>query len=215
MVHLQVFTFNPFAENTYIIYDDAGHAFIIDPGCADAKEFQQLKSFIETKKLNPVAILNTHCHIDHVLGNFQIKDYFKIPLWIPAGEKEVFASVKIYAPNYGFYQYTEASVDSFLQKNQLIEKGEIKIECLFVPGHSPGHLAFYLPNENFVINGDVLFNGSIGRTDLPGGDFDTLMKSIFEVMYALPDDTIVYTGHGPETTIGKEKISNPFCALNR
>lgn len=207
------FTFNPFMENTYVVYDETNEAVIIDPGCYDRDEELELIDFIETNALNVKAVLNTHGHIDHVLGNYFIKNHFKIPLWIGEKDLDTLKSVEAYAPNYGFKNYQSASPDRLLKVDETISVGKESLKMLFVPGHAPGHLAFYNKDEGFIIGGDVLFAGSIGRTDLPGGDSDTLIESIHNEFFQFDDDTIVYPGHGGLTTIGKEKASNPFCAV--
>ncbi len=214
MIKVQTFTFNPtFAENTYILYDESKECIIIDPGCFLKQEYDELSNFIEEQQLKPVKLVNTHCHIDHVLGNSFVKDTYKIPLYIHKIETEVLFAVKNYAELYGFGGYQEASPDHFMEEGELLEFGNSSLEILFVPGHAPGHLAFLSKEQKFLIGGDVLFDGSIGRTDLPGGDFETLINSIHTKLFPLDDEVIVYPGHGPTTTIGKEKMSNPFCAL--
>lgn len=213
MLTLQRFTFNDLAENTYVLYNTDGLALIFDPGCYYKDEQAELADFIKTKKLRVLQVLNTHCHIDHVLGNYFATSTFKAPLFIPAGEEVVLKAVKAYAPNYGFQQYHETEPHGFLTENTSLTLGEESIRILSVPGHSPAHVAFYIQSHRILIGGDVLFRESIGRTDLPGGDFNTLIRSIHTKLFTLPDEVIVYPGHGPETTIGYEKIHNPFCAI--
>ncbi|HMG91196.1 MAG TPA: MBL fold metallo-hydrolase [Chryseolinea sp.] len=213
MFHIQEFTFNPFQENTYVLYDETGEAVIIDPGCYEKDEKVELEEFIENNRLKVTMLLNTHGHIDHVLGNSFIKERFKVKLYIHKIDEPVMRAVKAYAGNYGFPMYQEASVDGYLEEGKTITFGSQQFKILFVPGHSPGHVAFYNEKEKIVIGGDVLFHNSIGRTDLPGGNFDTLINSIHEKLFTLPDDVVVYAGHGPKTTIGFEKATNPFCAL--
>ena len=213
MLKIQEFVFNPFQENTYILFDETGEAVIVDPGCYENHEKQELTEFIESNNLKVTMLLNTHGHIDHVLGNTFVKDKFKVKLFIHKIDEPVMRAVKAYAGNYGFPLYQEASVDSYLEEGKTISFGNQQFKILFVPGHSPGHVAFYNEKEKVVISGDVLFQNSIGRTDLPGGNFDTLINSIHEKLFTLPDDVVVYPGHGPKTTIGFEKVTNPFCAL--
>lgn len=213
MISIQTFAFNPFMENTYLLYDETKDCIIIDPGCYEKEEQQALEDFIEKKGLNIVQLLNTHCHIDHVLGNHFVKERYKVKLATSAIEEQVLKAVKSYAPNYGFPLYQEADVDIYLEEGQQVHFGQTTLDILFVPGHSPGHLAFYNAEEKICIGGDVLFQRSIGRTDLPGGDHETLIQSIQQKMFALEDDMIVYPGHGPTTSIGEEKKHNPFCAL--
>ncbi len=213
MLNIKSFVFGPFEENTYIISDESGEGILVDPGCYEKHEQQQLRQYITQNSIDIKYIVNTHCHIDHVLGNDFAKDEFRAPLLIPSGEKEVFHSVASYAPVYGFQGYREAEVDRYLNESDTITFGNTSLEILLVPGHSPGHLAFYHPPSKVCLGGDVLFLGSIGRTDLPGGDHQTLIESIHQKMFNLPDDVIVYCGHGPTTTIGQEKKHNPYCAV--
>lgn len=211
MIQVQSFTFNPFAENTFVLYDDETlEAAIIDPGCYEPEEQEELKAFIEEKGLTPKLLLNTHCHIDHVLGNWFVKKTWNLPLQIHQIEAQVLRAVPTYAPTYGFSRYQPTEPDAWLEEGQKLKLGQHEIEILFVPGHAPGHVAFWQPEQKFCINGDCLFARSIGRTDLPGGDHQTLMRSIKEKLFTLPDDTTVYCGHGPATTIGQEKLFNPF-----
>lgn len=213
MLTIQDFVFNPFQENTYVLHDETREAVIVDPGCYEDDEKRELEEYIENNKLKVTMLLNTHCHIDHVLGNAFVKDRFKVNLYVHKIEEAVMRAVKVYAGNYGFQLYQETSVDRYLEENSSITFGNQQFKILFVPGHSPGHVAFYNEKEKVVIAGDVLFQNSIGRTDLPGGNFDTLINSIHEKLFTLPDDVVVYPGHGPKTTIGFEKVTNPFCAL--
>lgn len=211
MIHVHSFTFNPFGENTYILWDeDTLEAAIIDPGCYEPEEEEELKSFIEEKGLTPTLLLNTHCHIDHVLGNWFVKKTWNLPLQIHLIEAQVLRAVPTYAPMYGFSRYQPTEPDQWLEEGQQLQLGNSLLDILFVPGHAPGHLVFWQPEQKFCINGDCLFAGSIGRTDLPGGDHNTLIRSIREKLLTLPDDTTVYCGHGPATTIGQEKKHNPF-----
>ena len=203
------FQFNGFQENTYVIVSPNKNCVVIDPGCYSALEEAALFNFIEDNELNPLALLNTHAHIDHILGNFAVKDRYKIPFYIHKDDLITLHSVKNYATLYGFQNYKESpEPDVFLEHGSEISFEDISFKVFFTPGHAPGHVVFYNEHNKFVINGDVLFNGSFGRVDLPGGDINTLKKSIFETMFKLPEDTIVYCGHGPETTIEQEKKSN-------
>ncbi len=212
-MQIERFTFNPFEENTYVLYDETKSCVIIDPGCCNREEEDELVDFIEQHGLSVKMLLNTHCHIDHILGNWLVKKKFGVALLIPSAEQVVLKAGPVLAQSYGFpgYQHTEA--EEFLTEGQIITFGNQSLEVLFVPGHSPGHVAFLNREQGIVIAGDVLFRSSIGRTDLPGGNFDTLIASIHNVLFTLPEETLVYPGHGPETTIGFEKKHNPFCAL--
>lgn len=214
MLSVQLFTFNAFSENTYIVCDETNNGVIIDPGCYSRDEQQELVSFIEARSLTIRHILNTHCHIDHVLGNDFVKEKFSAPLWIHPLEEGPLRAVKNYASLYGFDGYRGTTPDEFLNEREPVAFGNTRWRILFLPGHSPGHVGFYDEGEKKLFSADVLFAHSIGRTDLPGGDFNTLIQSIHEKIFTLPDDVEVFPGHGPTTTVGEEKISNPFCALN-
>jgi glyoxylase-like metal-dependent hydrolase (beta-lactamase superfamily II) len=209
-MHIETFVFNPFYENTYIIYNDQKHAIIIDPGCYEKYEEKEITEFISENQLTPKLILNTHCHIDHVLGNLFLKEHYDIPLWIPTLEEEMLQAVTAYASGWGISGYQSARPDKLIDENTIIELGDLQLSCIFAPGHSPGHLMFYHKESNILIGGDVIFRESIGRTDLPGGNFETLENSIKTNVYSLPDQTTIYPGHGPITTVGYEKENNPF-----
>ena len=208
-VKVHSFQFNPFQENTFVVYDQEKNCVIIDPGCYERHEEEVLFSFIEENKLKPIALLNTHAHIDHILGNAAVKSKYDIPFYLHKEDLTTLHSVKSYAHVYGFEKYIPSpDPDDYLMDNSELAFGAMKFKIYHTPGHAPGHVVFFNQENKFVINGDVLFNGSFGRIDLPGGDLETLKKSIFEVMFHLPNDTVVHCGHGPETTIGKEKKDN-------
>jgi hydroxyacylglutathione hydrolase len=213
MLRVQSFVFNLFSENTYVLYDETLESVIIDPGCFDQQEKDALTVFIAQNGLKPVKLLNTHAHIDHVLGNAFVKRKYDIELYLHESDLPVLRSVKIMAPHYGIMAYEEAEVDHFLEAGQLITFGNSELEVRFVPGHAPGHVAFVNHADRFVIGGDVLFRGSVGRTDFPLSDFDTLARSIRTQLYTLPDDYIVYPGHMRTTTVGLEKRTNPFVSM--
>lgn len=214
MLHVKVFTFNPAQENTYVLYNDENECCIIDPGCYFKEERDELKDFIEKTPLKPVLLLNTHCHLDHVFGNKFVHETWDLPLHIHPKEKLVLD----YAPASGLmWQMPVDNYDGeliFIKEGETIGLGEDELKILFTPGHSPGSICFYDEKDGFVIGGDVLFYGSIGRTDLPGADFNTLYNSIQTQLYTLPDETKVYPGHGPMTTVGFEKVNNPFVKFN-
>jgi hydroxyacylglutathione hydrolase len=214
MIQIKIFTFNPFSENTYLVFDETGEGVVIDPGCYEKSEKDTLAQFIENNNLKIKYLLNTHCHIDHVLGNEFVKERYKVPFLIHKNDEPVLRSVKAYAPSYGFNAYHEILPDGYLAEGDSVSFGNITLDVLFLPGHAPGHIGFYHKDSASLLSGDVLFEQSIGRTDLPGGDFNTLIKSIHQQIFTLPDDVIVYPGHGNTTTVGEEKISNPFCGLN-
>lgn len=213
MLQVYSFVFNPFQENTYILTDETKECVIVDAGCYDDVEQRDLADFIEHHELTVKLILNTHSHVDHVLGNFFVKKQYGAPLLIHPQDEPTRKAVSVYAPAYGFHHYQDVAADDFLSENKPVTFGHQSLQVIFVPGHSPGHVAFYDEKSHTVIGGDVLFYNSIGRTDLPGGNFETLMKSIQRKLFTLPDNVKVYPGHGPETTIGYEKRTNPFCAV--
>ena len=205
------FTFNPFQENTYILYDDSKECIIIDPGCYHEEEKTELIAFIEKEGLQPVRLINTHCHIDHVFGNLFISKKYHLPLEIHEGELPVLNTVPQVAMMYGIpFSDPIPEVEKFIKEGDLITFGNTSLMSIFTPGHSPASLSFYCKASKFIIAGDVLFHGSIGRTDLPGGNYNTLISSIKDNLFPLGDDIEVYPGHGPKTTIGYEKSSNPF-----
>lgn len=213
MLQIKSFVFNPLGENTLVVYDETKECIIIDPGCSDKEENAELRGFIENQGLRVKMLINTHCHIDHVLGNQFVKDHFKVNLLIHRLEEPVLRAVESYAANWGFHQYQSSTPDEFLEEGDEIVVGNQAFSVLFLPGHSPGHVGFYSEKNKVLIGGDVLFLNSIGRTDLPGGNHQTLLDSIRQKVFTLPDDVKVYPGHGPETTVGYEKRTNPFCAI--
>lgn len=210
MLKLKSFTVNPFQQNTYLIWDSNNIAAIIDPGNSSNLENLMIKKFITENELKLNRLLLTHAHIDHIMGNkFIFDEYGLLP---EVHEEDLFFidAMKQTASMYGVNCEESPKPEKYLEANQIIELGELSIKCIHTPGHSPGSITFYFDKEKVMISGDVLFNGSIGRTDLPKGDFDTLIDSIKNKLFPLGDDIKVYSGHGPATTIGKEKISNPF-----
>lgn len=209
-MEIKSFVFNPFYENTYLLWDDTKECVIIDPGCYEKYERDEIMGFIKDEGLKVKFIINTHCHIDHVLGNYYLKDYFKCPLFVPENEVTTYEAVGVYAPQWGIQSYTKGEPDSFIKENEILQFGNVSFKVIEAPGHSAGHQVFYFENEKTLIGGDVLFRQSIGRTDLPGGNHEMLLKNIKEKIYTLPKETIVYPGHGPETTVGFERENNPF-----
>lgn len=211
---IKQFEFNALSENTYLVYDDSKECIIIDPGCYDMSEKDTLASFIDENGLKVVALINTHCHIDHVLGNNFVKEKYGVGLTIHKEDVSTLKANELVAPMYGFNGYEQTEADHFLVEGDQVKFGSSVLDVLFVPGHAPGHIALVNKEEKFIIGGDVLFLHSIGRTDLPGGDFDTLITSIKTKFFTLPDDVTVYCGHGSNTSIGFEKQHNPFCGVN-
>lgn len=213
MLSVKTFTFNPVQENTYLLYNEKKECCIIDPGCYFPEENQQLQSAIESAGLKPVLLLNTHCHLDHIFGNRFVHHTWQLNLHIHEREKPVLDLGPESGQRWGlpFDNYDGPLV--YIKEGVNIRVGDDELEVFFTPGHSPGSVSFYHQAGGFIIGGDVLFNGSIGRTDLPGGDYDTLVNSIQTSFFTLPDDTRVYAGHGPLTTVGFEKMNNPFVKL--
>ena len=210
MIKIQTFVFNGFQENTYLLYDETNEAVIIDPGCYSSSEQIELVNFVTKNNLKVVKLLNTHCHIDHVLGNNFVCKKFNVDLSIHQLDLATLHATTEYGHLYGFNVDKSPEPIHFLNEGDKITFGNSTLDVLFTPGHAPGHVVFVNHRQKFVINGDVLFKGSIGRTDLPGGDHHTLINSIKTKMFALPNDFTVHTGHGPTTTIGYEKQYNPF-----
>ncbi len=207
---IETFVNNPYQENTYIIYDETGDCAIVDPGMYTAVEENTVVNFIKENNLKPVMLLNTHCHIDHVLGNKFIFDQYGLKPKFNKGELSLLQAIPSYAPQQGFDYKLSPEPEEFLPESGQISLGNGFLDLLFTPGHSPAHLCFYSEADGFVVGGDALFKGSIGRTDLPGGDHQALLKNIKEKLFTLPEEVEVYPGHGPFTTIGFEKANNPF-----
>ncbi|MDB5007790.1 MAG: fold hydrolase [Mucilaginibacter sp.] len=210
MTNVQSFVNNPYLENTYILYDESGQCAIIDPGMETTAEQNTVVNFITENKLTPVLLLNTHCHIDHVLGNKFIFDQYGLKPQFNIGELPLLEAVIAYAPAMGIRYEPSPIPDTYLPEAGNVLFGNTELALIFAPGHSPAHLCFYAKNANILIGGDVLFRNSIGRTDLPGGSLMQLINNIEQKLFTLPDDCVVYPGHGTETTIGFEKQTNPF-----
>ncbi|HLW06264.1 MAG TPA: MBL fold metallo-hydrolase [Marinilabiliaceae bacterium] len=209
-MEIKKFTFNPFQENTYVLYDETASAAIVDPGCYDANERQALVDFIENKGLKPQLLLNTHAHIDHILGNQFVANKYGLELALHKDDFTTLDAGERTATVYGLVYDESPKATQVLEEGVDVVFGNTKLKVLHVPGHAPGHVVFYNEKEKVIIGGDVLFRGSIGRTDLPGGNHQQLLDQIREKLFVLDEDIKVYTGHGPETTIGEEKRSNPF-----
>jgi hydroxyacylglutathione hydrolase len=210
MLKIKSFVFSPIQENTYLLYDEHNNCAIIDPGCYFDAEKELLTQFIKQSGLKPQMLLNTHCHLDHIFGNKYVAETYQLTPHIHPNEKKVleYATTSGLMYNLPFINYTGAF--TFLKGGDTILLGKDELEVIEAPGHSPGHVCFYCKAQNFLIGGDVLFNRSIGRTDLPGGNHEQLIKNIKEKLLVLPDATVVYSGHGPATTIGEEKMENPY-----
>jgi hydroxyacylglutathione hydrolase len=210
MLKVKVLTFSPIQENTYILYNEDHKAIIIDPGCYSPVEQKMLKSFIEDTKLVPIQLLNTHCHLDHVFGNKWVHETWGLELYLHMNEEMVLKQAPAYGEMWGMPFENYAGPLHFLDEQDVIMLGDNELSVLLTPGHSPGSICFYNAAQKIIIGGDVLFRDGIGRTDLPGGDHETLLGSIREKLFVLPDDVTVYPGHGESTTIGYEKENNPF-----
>ena len=210
MLQIQSFVFNPFSENTYVVFNDEKQAFIIDPGNFAEKETEILNKFIEQKELKIQNILLTHAHIDHVLGLQKMYDLYQDPVLMHEIEKEILDRNPMDANRFGFFFKPFEGEISYVQENEKIRLGNDEFNILHVPGHSPGSIAFHSEKQKFLVSGDVLFEGSIGRTDLYKGNSEELLKSISEKLFVLNDETQVFNGHGNSTTIGFEKYYNHF-----
>lgn len=209
MLHIASFTFNPFQENTYVVHDGRD-AMIVDPGCWDALEQRELDDFIVKNGLRPVRLLLTHAHIDHVLGNAWVHRRYGLLPELHAADLPLLEGAERVAAMYGISYEPSPMPERFLEPGKPVQLNDEVLDVLFVPGHAPGHIALHSAEQGFLLSGDVLFHDSIGRTDLPGGDTETLLKSIREVLFPLGDEVTVHSGHGPTTTIGREKRHNPF-----
>jgi hydroxyacylglutathione hydrolase len=212
MISVKSFTFSPVQENTYVLYNDQKQAFIIDPGCYFTAEEEKLLQFITENELTLVKLMNTHCHLDHVFGNKWVHKKFNLELHLHPLEEKVLSFAPTSGQMWGLNFENYSGPLHFINDGDIIELGNDKLEVILAPGHSPGSVCFYCKDQNLLIGGDVLFYESIGRTDLPGGDHETLLKSVREKLFILPDETVVYSGHGPSTTIGHEKKHNPFLS---
>lgn len=210
MVKVQRIVFNAFQVNTYIVYNNTGECIIIDPACNGQAESDAMKTFINDKGLKPILHLNTHCHFDHVVGIPFVKDTWHTASGAHEKEMDILEHAPLMGSLYGLELDHIPIIEHRIKHNESIKIGNSELIALLVPGHSPGSLSFYSKDGGFVITGDALFEGSIGRTDLPGGDYDTLIESIRNHLFTLPDETVIYPGHGNSSTIENEKNSNPF-----
>lgn len=210
MLTIEKFVFNPFQENTYIVYDETGSCIIIDPGCYETHEQDELKKFVETKALKVEKLIYTHCHVDHILGNNFVAQTYELKPEIHEAGLPFLENGHQQGKIYGFNMEPCILGDHFIEHGDEIKFGNSTLKVVYTPGHADGSICFICDEQKFVITGDVLFKDSIGRTDFPTGDFDILMRSIHDELFTLPDDYTVYCGHGPETSIGYEKVNNPF-----
>lgn len=210
MISIKKFTFNPIQENTFVVYDETDECLIVDAGCYDQNERQELDDFISAKKLKPVKLINTHCHFDHIMGVTHCRTKYHIDFEAHESEAPLVEQAEEHGDLFGIPMEAVDAPDSFFGEGDQITFGNSYLQVIEAPGHSPGGVVFYNPEQNMLIVGDVLFYGSIGRTDLPGGSFERLVGNIKTKLLTLPEETVVYCGHGPETTIGFEKKNNPF-----
>ena len=214
MFTIKVFTFSPIEENTYLLFNAEKECIIIDPGSYFDEDKQQLATFIEENALTPKFLLNTHCHLDHVFSNKFVAENYKLTLHLHKDEEKMLerAPASGLMFNLPFDNYEGEFI--FLEEGDIITLGDDVLNVILAPGHSPGSICFYCKDQKFLIGGDVLFYQNIGRSDLPGGDHNTLLKSIREKILILPDDVVVYSGHGRSTTVGEEKLNNPYVGIN-
>ncbi len=209
MLHVASFTFNPFQENTFVVHDGS-QAFLFDPGCWNTAEEREMEAWFKDNALTPVRLVLTHAHIDHVLGCAWVHKKYNLLPELHRADLPLLQAAPRQGQLYGVHCEPSPEPAHFIEPADVLRLGEEELKVLFVPGHAPGHIALFSEEHRFVIAGDVLFRDSIGRTDLPGGDTDTLLRSIREQLFPLGDDVTVYAGHGPETTIGRERLKNPF-----
>ena len=211
MIEVKTFTFNPFSENTYVAWEkESKEAVVIDPGCFSLKEENELKDFIIEKQLDVKYLFNTHCHLDHIFGNNFVLKEFTPQYFIPELDKPLLENAPTQARLFGMEMSKVKSTENFLSEDSSFWVGKEEIKFLSTPGHSPGEFSIYFPESELCFTGDVLFENSIGRTDLFGGNYQTLMKSIQNKLFTLRDETKIFPGHGGNSTIGREKRDNPF-----
>jgi len=208
---IKLFVFNPFQENTYLLINENNECILIDPGCFEKEEKERLKAYLEENKLVLKRVLNTHLHLDHAFGNSFLTHQYGIKAEANQADEFLLKDMSRQAELFGIREIDEAApLGNYLNEGDKIKLGNIELEVLHVPGHSPGSLVYYAPKDKCVFVGDVLFQGSIGRTDLAKGNYDELISGIRSKLLTLPDETVVFSGHGGKTTIGDEKRGNPF-----
>lgn len=210
MITIEKFVFNPFSENTYLLYDETNEAIVVDPGCYQNYEEKILSDFLQSRKLKLVRQIFTHCHIDHIFGNNFIHAQFGLTPEIHQKALPFLTGAPQHARMFGFEMPKQVEPIRFIAEGDTIKFGNAELNVVYTPGHADGSVCFINYRQKFVITGDVLFRDSIGRTDFPTGDFDLLMESIHTKLFTLDDDFVVYSGHGEETTIGYERMNNPF-----
>jgi len=210
MITIQNFCFNAFQENTYVLYNEFKEAIIVDPGCYTRIEEKILSDFIRKENLKPSLLFNTHCHLDHVFGNNFIHETYGLTPILHANEQIILDRLPEAAAKYGITVEAYKGPIQYIEDQALISLGQDRFKVLFTPGHSPGSICFYHEEQNFIIDGDLIFKDSVGRTDFPGCNAQDLIKSIREQIFPLPDNLSIYSGHGPATTWGREKEHNPY-----
>jgi hydroxyacylglutathione hydrolase len=210
MITVKSFIFNEFQVNTYILSDESGECIIVDPGCNNAQSQNELSGYIAARALHPVMLINTHGHIDHIAGNRYVQTTYKIPLAMHSQDSFLLRRARHFADLFSFSADESPLPEQLLEDGDIVRFGNSVLSVLHIPGHSPGSIVLYSAESRLLISGDVLFSGSVGRSDLPGGNHRILIKGIDEKLMVLPRDTAVYPGHGPATTIGDEYDTNPF-----
>ena len=213
MILIESLVFNAFQVNTYLVRDEAGHCLVVDPAFYSPEEKRLFDDHIREHGLKVTGQLNTHCHVDHVLGVRYLQQKYQCPMRAHEKESGLLKNAPLMGEVYGLSVEAVPEIDEMVGDKDLIALNGLSLHAILVPGHSPGSLSFYSPEGAFVITGDALFQGSIGRTDLPGGDYDTLIDSIRTRLLTLPPETIVYPGHGESTTIADEAMGNPFLTM--
>ena len=210
MVQIKSFVFSPFSENTYVLYDETKEAVVIDPGCYTQSEKLELKNYINENQLKLKAILLTHSHLDHIFGAAFLQRNFQVDIYMHPLDQPIMAGFENQCRMWGIPGCEPVEAQHFFEEGDTFSFGNTTLNIVHVPGHSPGHVAFIYPEGEMVFSGDCLFHRSIGRTDLPMGNYDTLIRSIKTKLFTLPDSYKVYSGHTQPTTIGEEKLYNPF-----
>ena len=213
MLSIEALVFNSFQVNPYVVRNDEGECLVIDPAFYLPEEVLAFDHFISSNGLTVKGQLNTHCHVDHVLGVKHMQNAYNCPHRAHVEESGLLKNAPLMGEVFGLKVEAISGIDQPVADEESIPLGRDNLKAMLVPGHSPGSLSFYAEDAGFVITGDALFQGSIGRTDLPGGDFDTLVSSIRSRLLTLPSETIVYPGHGDPSTIGEEALNNPFLSM--
>ncbi|PID90523.1 MAG: MBL fold hydrolase [Bacteroidetes bacterium] len=207
---VETFPFNDFSENTYVLYVPEGDAYLIDVGCRTKREWAELRDFVDENGLHVVGLLNTHAHLDHMFGIEWARRHWNAPFMLHPADNDLVAEAPRMAAAWGVNMPPVGAPDAALADGQELAIGGDVLRVVTTPGHTPGGVCFYLPGMGLLFSGDTLFSRSVGRTDLPGGDYDTLLTGIRDRLLTLPDETVVLPGHGPRTTIGDERELNPF-----